>query len=108
MSTAAARQVFYRLVGAFQYPKEEKAYDRLQETLNRARRARLITMNAIRDDRAASAGHSFGYNSPAEFWDSIRASAHYYSRPLDDGQPRTVEVWIEAQGMMPMITKVTQ
>ncbi|WP_406390207.1 hypothetical protein OG806_49530 [Streptomyces sp. NBC_00882] len=103
-----ARQVFYRLVGAFGYPKEEMAYDRLQETLNRARRARLIPMNAIRDDRAASAGHSFGYHSPAEFWDSVRASAHYYSRPLDEGQPRTVEVWIEAQGMMPMIAEVTQ
>ncbi|MCX4885964.1 hypothetical protein [Streptomyces sp. NBC_00847] len=103
-----ARQVFYRLVGAFQYPKEEKAYDRLQETLNRARRARLIPMDAIRDDRAASAGHSFGYNSPAEFWASVRASASYYSRPLDEGQPRAVEVWIEAQGMMPMIAEVTR
>lgn len=103
-----ARQVFYRLVGAFQYPKEEKAYDRLQETLNRARRARLIPMDAIRDDRAASAGHSFGYNSPAEFWNSVRTSAAYYSRPLDEGQPRAVEVWIEAQGMMPMIAEVTR
>ncbi|MFD8621697.1 hypothetical protein [Streptomyces sp. NPDC059513] len=103
-----ARQVFYRLVGAFQYPKEEKAYDRLQETLNRARRAKLIPMDAIRDDRAASAGHSFGYTSPAEFWDSVRASASYYSRPLDEGQPRAVEVWIEAQGMMPMIAEVTR
>ncbi|MFI7352129.1 hypothetical protein ACIBSR_38485 [Streptomyces sp. NPDC049936] len=103
-----ARQVFYRLVGAFDYPKEEKAYDRLQETLNRARRARLIPMNAIRDDRAVSAGHSYGYNSPAEFWESVRTSARYYSRPLTEGQPRAVEVWIEAVGMMPMIAEVTQ
>ncbi len=103
-----ARQVFYRLVGAFEYPKEEKAYDRLQETLNRARRAQLIPMNSIRDDRASSAGHSFGYDSPAEFWDSVRASAHYYARPLTEGQPRAVEVWIEAQGMMPMVAEVTQ
>ncbi|MFI5987131.1 hypothetical protein ACIBEA_40480 [Streptomyces sp. NPDC051555] len=103
-----ARQVFYRLVGAFGYPKEEKAYDRLQETLNRARRARLIPMDAIRDDRAASAGHSFGYSSPAEFWESVRASAHHYSRPLDEGQPHAVEAWIEAQGMMPMVAEVTR
>ncbi|MET9676419.1 hypothetical protein ABZY68_25490 [Streptomyces sp. NPDC006482] len=103
-----ARQVFYRLVGAFEYPKEEKAYDRLQETLNRARRARLIPMNSIRDDRASSAGHSFGYDSPAEFWDSVRASAHYYARPLTEGQPQAVEVWVEAQGMMPMVAEVTQ
>ena len=103
-----ARQVFYRLVGAYQYPKEERAYDRLQETLNRARRARLIPMNAIRDDRAASAGHSGGYESPAEFWEGVRASAHYYARPLTEGQPRAVEVWIEAQGMMPMVAEVTR
>ncbi|MFJ8957301.1 hypothetical protein ACIRO1_45150 [Streptomyces sp. NPDC102381] len=103
-----ARQVFYRLVGAFHFPKDERAYDRLQETLNRARRARLIPMHAIRDDRASSAGHSFGYGSPAAFWDSVRVSAEYYARPLTEGQPRVVEVWIEAQGMMPMIAEVTQ
>ncbi|MGD6757258.1 hypothetical protein [Streptomyces sp. BH105] len=102
-----ARQVFYRLVGAFSYPKEEKAYDRLQETLNRARRARMIPMDAIRDDRAASAGHSGGYESPAEFWDGVRISARYYARPLTEGQPRAVEVWIEAQGMLPMVSAVT-
>lgn len=38
--------MFYRLVGAFQFPKDEKAYDRLQETLNRAR---MTPINAIRD-----------------------------------------------------------
>ncbi|MCL7430367.1 hypothetical protein [Streptomyces sp. YS415] len=103
-----ARQVFYRLVRAVRYPEEERAYDRLQEALNRARRARLIPTDAIRDDRAASAGHFFGYNGPAEFWDSVRASAFYYSRPLDEGQPRAVEVWIEAQGMMPTVAEVTQ
>ncbi|WP_435279700.1 hypothetical protein [Streptomyces sp. 1222.5] len=103
-----ARQVFYRLVGAFQYPKDEKAYDRLQENLNRARRARLIPMDAIRDDLAASAGHSFGYTSPAEFWDSVRSSAHSYARPLTEGQQRAVEVWIEAQGMLLMVAEVTQ
>lgn len=103
-----ARQVFYRLVGAFQFPKDERAYDRLQETLNRARRARMIPMGSIRDDRAASAGYTGGYNSPAEFWESVRASAEYYARPLTDGQPRAVEVWIEAQGMLPMVAEVTQ
>ena len=35
------RQVFYRLVGAWDYPKTEQAYERLLEMMNRARRARL-------------------------------------------------------------------
>ncbi|WP_431776305.1 hypothetical protein [Streptomyces cucumeris] len=103
-----ARQVFYRLVGNYRFPKDEKAYDRLQETLNRARRARMIPMDAIRDDRAASAGHSFGYTGPADFWDSVRTSARDYARPLTEGQRRAVEVWIEAVGMMPMIAEVTR
>ena len=44
------RQVFYRLVGAHDYEKTERAYMRLCELMNRARRARIISMNAIRDD----------------------------------------------------------
>src|SRR5262249_57158880 len=35
------RQIFYRLVGAHEYEKTERAYARLSEHLNRARRARL-------------------------------------------------------------------
>jgi hypothetical protein len=46
------RQIFYRLVGAHDYPKDEKAYSRLGEHLNRARRDMLIPFSAIRDDGA--------------------------------------------------------
>lgn len=102
-----ARQVFYRLVGAHGYPKDERAYDRLTETLNRARRARLIEMSDIRDDRAASMGGDHGYDSPQQWWDALRESARYYRRPLTEGQPRAVEVWVEAAGMLPMVAAVT-
>jgi hypothetical protein len=44
------RQIFYRLVGAHGYEKTEQAYERLGEHLVRARRARIIPMEAIRDD----------------------------------------------------------
>src|SRR5262249_20933458 len=44
------RQIFYRLVGAHGYDKTEHAYKRLGEHLNRARRARIIAMDDIRDD----------------------------------------------------------
>jgi len=37
-----ARQLYYRLVGAFDYPKTEKTYERLGEILNRARRAGMV------------------------------------------------------------------
>jgi hypothetical protein len=44
------RQIFYRLVGVHEYEKTERGYERLCEHLNRARRARIIPMDAIRDD----------------------------------------------------------
>lgn len=103
-----ARQVFYRLVGAHGYPKEEKAYDRLQEMLNRARRAGLVPMEAIRDDRASNMGAGDGYAGPADFWESVAAAARGYRRSLSEGQPRALEVWVEAAGMLPMVAAVTE
>src|SRR5918992_5154994 len=44
------RQVFYRLVGVYGYPKDENAYERLCNALNRARRARMIGFEDLRDD----------------------------------------------------------
>lgn len=101
-----ARQIFYRLVGAHGYDKTEQAYARLLELLTRARRAQLIPMASIRDDRAQSMGGAGGYTSPAEFWESMRDSVEYYRRPLTEGQPRRVEVWVEAAGMLPQIARV--
>ena len=46
------RQIFYRLVGRYSYEKTEKAYHRLTELLVKARRARLIPFDQIRDDGA--------------------------------------------------------
>ncbi|MFJ2160149.1 hypothetical protein [Streptomyces sp. NPDC087856] len=100
-----ARQVFYRLVGAHRYDKTEQAYARLLETLNRARRARLIPMHAIRDDGGTSLGAG-GWDSPAQFWRSVRRTAEGYTHALDDGQPIAVELWVEAAGMVPMVARV--
>ncbi len=100
-----ARQVFYRLVGAHRYDKTEQAYGRLLETLNRARRARLIPMHAIRDDGGTEMPAG-GWDDPAQFWRAIRHTAQSYTHALDDGQPRAVELWVEAAGMVPMVARV--
>jgi DNA-binding cell septation regulator SpoVG len=50
-----ARQIFYRLVGAYGYEKTEQASERLGKTLNKAPRACLVDMDAIRDDGFTSA-----------------------------------------------------
>jgi hypothetical protein len=44
------RQIFYRLVGVYQYEKIDRAYQRLIEMLATARRACVISMDDIRDD----------------------------------------------------------
>lgn len=52
-----ARQIFYRIVGAYGYPKTEVAYERLCNYLSRARRARIIPFEALRDDGASVMAH---------------------------------------------------
>ena len=94
------RQIFYRLVGAHGYDKTEKAYARLCEYLNRARRARMIPFSSIRDDGTDSMGGA-GWDDPAQFWRSVRYSARSYEHDLTDGQPCHVELWVEASGMLP-------
>lgn len=100
------RQIFYILVGSEQgYPKTEQAYARLCEYLNRARRAQMISFDAIRDDGTQSTGFS-GWNSPAGFWSYTRRLARGYQHNLTDGQPYHVELWVEAGGMVPQAAAV--
>jgi hypothetical protein len=99
------RQVFYRLVGAHGYAKDERAYDRLIETANRARRAGLIPFDAIRDDGAQTVEPD-GWSDPEGFWQAVRDGAEHYRRHLQDGQPEHVELWIETGGMVPQAAQV--
>jgi hypothetical protein len=46
--TNTVRQIYYRLIGAYGYDKDANASERLGELINRARRAGLIPMDAIR------------------------------------------------------------
>lgn len=100
-----ARQVFYVLVVRYGYDKTEKAYARLLETLNRARRARVIPMSVIRDDGGAER-HPGGWPAPASFWDAVVHTASGYTHDPADGQPVAVEVWVEAAGMLPQVAAV--
>src|SRR3954451_6570665 len=79
------RQIFYRLVGAYDYPKTEKAYGNLGEHLNRARRAEIIPMNAIRDDGGAREGGP-GWPSTAVFLNYLRAQAKAFRLDRTQGQ----------------------
>lgn len=101
----AARQAFYRLVGRHGFEKTERAYQRLLETLNRARRGGLIPFEAIRDD-GATASEPRGFNGKPDFWRTVRAAAEIYQRDRSEGQPVALEVWCEAGGMVPQLERV--
>jgi len=99
------RQVFYRLVGAYDYDKTEAAYERLAEALNRARRAGIVPFEAIRDD-GVTVEAPLGFTGLPDFGRTVRELADNYRRDRLEGQPAAVEVWVEAGGMVPQAVRV--
>lgn len=100
-----ARQIFYRLVGQFDYDKTELAYSRLCEALVKARRAQLVPFSAIRDD-GTFASTAAGCDSVTEWWESELAAAKSYRRDRMEGQNVRIEVWCEAAGMAPQLARI--
>jgi hypothetical protein len=101
------RQIFYSLVATTGYDKTEPAYKRLLELLNRARRARIIEMAAIRDDGVISAGDD-RFNSGQDFLKSCQHWAASFQLDFMQYQPRHVEVLCEAGGMVPQLERVAE
>jgi len=102
-----ARQIFYQLVGKHGYDKTEQAYARLCEGLVKARRAGIIRFGAIRDDGTKDA-LSGGYDSVADWWQTVKDSAEWYGRDRAANQDVEVEVWCEAAGMVPQLGVVAR
>lgn len=99
------RQIFYRLVGAYDYPKTEKDYGNLCETLNRARRAGFVDMNAIRDD-GFNIDRFQGYDNGRHWLENIKQHLDDFRLDRQQGQHRRLIVWAEAAGMVPQLRKV--
>jgi hypothetical protein len=99
------RQVFYRLVGVHGYEKTENAYGRLAEHLVRARRARLIPFDVIRDDGVVTIP-SRHFADVADFEDEITRQKREYRRDRQDGQDVRIELWCEAAGMLQQLDRV--
>ena len=99
------RQIFYRLVGRFDYEKTENAYSRLQEMLVLARRGGVIPFDHIRDD-----GNHVVMPSLFESGDDFLRTCQDWAKSMRltpwGVQPRYVEVICEAGGMVPMLARV--
>jgi hypothetical protein len=100
------RQIFYRLVGTHAYEKTERAYRRLCENLNRARRARLISMAAIRDDGGTVKAPDNVWDSAKEFLATVREQARRIQLDRTLGQSTRLVVICEAAGMVPQLGRV--
>ena len=101
------RQVFYRLVGAYGYPKDEKAYKRLTEAANKARRARVLSMDAIRDDGNVRLNPD-GWQSRQALINAWRYSVETFRIDRQQGQDRRLFLWCEATGMAPQLADLAQ
>jgi hypothetical protein len=99
------RQIFYRLVGAHDYEKSERAYQRLIEHLNRARRARIISMDVIRDDGGIISEPDH-WESAEQFMATIRAMAKGFTLNHSAGQATRLVVTCEAGGMVPQLERI--
>jgi hypothetical protein len=99
------RQIFYRLVGAYSYEKTEQAYARLCEHLNRARRARIISMDVIRDDGSTIISPN-NWDSADQFWRVVRHMAERFALDRSAGQKTRLVVMCEAAGMAPQLGRI--
>jgi hypothetical protein len=99
------RQIFYRLVGRHDYEKTERAYKNLAELLNKARRAKLVPMAAIRDDGFTRQALT-SFLGVDEFLSGISAAAHELVLNRQQGPSRREVLWCEATGMVPQLERI--
>jgi hypothetical protein len=102
-----ARQIFYRMVAVYGYPKTESAAKALGEYLTRARRAGMIPFEDIRDDGIAVMAHAH-YADENAFYEHIHREGNAYKRDKLARQKLNIRVYCEAAGMLPQLEKVCE
>src|SRR5215217_3821476 len=99
------RKVFYILVAKYAYEKKERAYKRLGDHLNMARRAGWIPFEYLRDD---SLHGYFGgdFENEDAFWADIGRRAKGFTLDKLANQDYKIRVHCEAVGMLPQLRRV--
>jgi hypothetical protein len=98
------RQIYYRMIGRFGYPKGEKFERSLYGLLDNARRAEEIPFSWIRDDGIMSCG-GFWYGGVQHFFRNEWRASQDYKRDVQDEQEVRLQVWCEAAGMIPQLRR---
>jgi hypothetical protein len=99
------RQIYYRLIGRNGYDKGDKASERLGEVINRACRARLIPMSAIRDDGGVKS-YPPSWRDALHFMQSVCYRTARLQLDHSEGQPVRLVIMCEAAGMVPQLERV--
>lgn len=128
----SVRQIFYRLVAQYSFPKDERAYQSLIGYIGRARRAYkarvielirdeglsganagvtaaedplLIPFEWVRDDRGET-HEDRHYDSVEEYVEWLVEDITYTQKDRLTGQSRGLELWCEAGGMVPLMRQI--
>ena len=101
------RQIFYRLVGAHFYDKNEAAYSRLCHHIVNARRGRSIPFNAIRDDGTTTYSLDY-FDDRYHFLRHVRELGQEYTRNRLAAQKLHLEVRCEAGRKLPQLHNVAE
>lgn len=96
------RQLYYQFVARDLIPNTPKDYKRLGEIVNNARLAGLIDWNRI-SDRTRFIRTNSHWETPGGV---IRSAAHSFGLDLWKDQPYRVEVWIEKDALVGVISSV--
>ena len=99
------RLIFYRLVAIHGYAKTDNAYQNLITYIGRARRAGVISCDAIRDDGITEV-IPLSFTGKPDFYREVDLLAQGYRRDRLEGQPVRIEIWCEAAGMVPQLVEV--
>lgn len=96
------RQIYYYLVSNYKYDKTQKAYKRLCETMNKARRAKMIDMDCVRDD-GMTKKTAFQFQTEAHFIRWTKLQSQEFRLDRQENQDTKLIVWCEAAGMVPQL-----
>jgi hypothetical protein len=105
------RQIYYRLVAAYGYPKTKNFYDKLSALLTKARRARWestqgrLWFDCIRDD-TFNRQVPFYYVDERDFWGYAKLRAMDFRLDRMENQERRIVLWCEAAGMFPQFVRL--
>jgi hypothetical protein len=98
------RQLYYRFVAQDLIPNKQTEYKRLGSIINDARYAGLFDWSLITDRTRNVQGGDGGY-TPGHPEEVISPS--YYSVTQWEGQPNRVEVWVEKDALIDVISQAT-